>query len=135
MTPEILEIFTEISSLLKKHEGTLRFVQDSADKVETTGTIETMQGKKKVPGMYFASVIPKPKDVRLYFFPIYTHVEAFADLSPSLRKCLKGKSCFHIKKIDEVDKRLFSEMIDRGIKIYQENGWLTRGGSNFEDPK
>ena len=86
-----------------------------------------MQGKQKVDGFYFATVIPKAKDCRLYFFPIYTDSEAFVNISPELRKCLKGKSCFHIKKMDEQLESEVKAMIHKGIELYRAKGiikWL-----------
>ncbi|MEL6593981.1 MAG: hypothetical protein AAFQ68_28015, partial [Bacteroidota bacterium] len=55
-----------------------------------------------------------------YFFPIYTHVDAHDwDLSPELQKFLKGKSCFHIKKLSPEVEAEISGMIQKGIELYQ----------------
>ena len=53
---------------------------------ELSGRIKAMQGKQEVDGFYFASVVPKPKDIRLYFFPIYTHPAEYTSLSDELKK-------------------------------------------------
>lgn len=102
----------------------LKITKDSDASFEVTGTIEAIQGKQKVAGFYFASVVPKPKDIRLYFFPIYTHVDTYKDISPSLRKMLKGKSCFHIKQLDEDLKKEIVEMIKLGVETYQKDGLI-----------
>ena len=119
---------TEIQEFLKDsltaQKPALKITKNSEESFEVTGTIEAMQGKKKVDGLYFASVVPKPKDIRLYFFPIYTHVDAFKDISPALRKMLKGKSCFHIKNLDENLKIEIMEMIQLGIKVFQKDGLI-----------
>ena len=104
MTTDLEEIRNVLIESLKKHEGRLRVTSNSDDKFEVTGTKEAMQGKQKVAGYYFASVVPKPKDIRFYFFPIYTHAESFASISDAVGKCLKGKSCFHIKQLDDAMK-------------------------------
>ncbi len=87
------------------------------------GTKPAMQGKQKVDGYYFASIVPKPKDCRLYFFPIYTHADHFK-LSPELKKQLKGKSCFHIKKLTPELKIEINNMIDQGIQLYEKDGLI-----------
>ena len=110
--------------MIKEQIGPLQMRKDEATVLEVAGTIPTMQGKQKVDGFYFASVMPKPKDVRLYFFPIYTDPEFFKDIAPELRKCLKGKSCFHIKKIDNNLTTHITNMISLGIKTYQDKGLL-----------
>ena len=114
------EIDQILRNIIKKHIGPLQIRKDEENVLEAAGTIPTMQGKQKVDGFYFASVMPKPKDVRLYFFPIYTDAQNFEHIPPTLRKCLKGKSCFHIKKLDESLQQEITEMIATGVKIYQE---------------
>lgn len=120
-----IEIDVLLREIIKEHLGPLKVRKDDSTGMEVAGTIPTMQGKQQVDGFYFASVIPKPKDTRLYFFPIYTDVVAFEDLPSDLRKCLKGKSCFHFKKIDNDLKTAITEMIAHGVIIYQEKGLLT----------
>ncbi len=84
-----------------------------------------MQGKQKVDGFYFGSVIPKPKDVRLYFFPMYTHKKQLhGKMSPELSKFLKGKSCFHIKHLTPELEKEIGTMIDNAVKIYQKDNLL-----------
>ncbi|GGG29122.1 hypothetical protein GCM10011344_32460 [Dokdonia pacifica] len=119
------EIDQILRTIIKEHVGPLQIRKDEANVLEAAGTIPTMQGKQKVDGFYFASVMPKPKDVRLYFFPIYTDATVFKDIDPMLRKCLKGKSCFHIKKMDDDLKTHITKMIALGIKTYQDKELLT----------
>jgi len=124
MKKSVSEINEILRGFLKKHVPQLRIQADTEAKLEVSGTKEVMQGKKKVDGIYFATVMPKAKDARLYFFPIYTHPDAFANISPALRKCLKGKSCFHIKKLDESLEADIESMIDTGVKVYLEHSLL-----------
>ncbi|MDC1211984.1 hypothetical protein N8Z73_00745 [bacterium] len=90
---------------------------------EFEGTKPGMQGKQKVDGYYFASILPKPKDCRLYFFPIYTHADEF-ELSDELKKCLKGKSCFHIKKLSNELEIEIKGMIEKGVNLYLADGLI-----------
>ena len=112
------EIQAQLQAMLKAHCPPLQIRFDTNEKFEAAGTKERMQGKQKVDGFYFASVIPKPKDIRLYFFPLYTHSTAFGDFSETLQKCLKGKTCFHIKKMDESLQKEIEAMIKKGIDLY-----------------
>lgn len=115
----------QIRALLKKHIGVLKVSKENDTLLEVCGTIETMQGKKKVDGIYFASVMPKPEDVRFYYFPIYTHKDHFPDLSPALSKMLKGKSCFYLKNVDAAVLAELEDMIQLGIALYQKDGMLS----------
>ena len=59
-------------------------------------------GKKEYDGMFFSAAKIQGGFTGFYFFPIYTHPGEFKDIPAELKKCLKGKSCFHIKKLDDV---------------------------------
>ncbi len=121
---ELNEIQSFLNDELSKHAPLLRAKGAIPKPVEYAGTIPVMQGKQKVDGHYFASIVPKPKDIRLYFFPIYTHVQEYSELSDGLRKQLKGKSCFHIKNLDASLKNEVSEMIAKGVSLYKTDGLI-----------
>ncbi len=114
------EVESELRSLLKSACPPLRVSKESQDVLEVSGSKEVMQGKQKVEGHYFASIVPKPKDTRLYFFPIYTHPEAYS-ISPELQKMLKGKSCFHIRSLNDDIKNELKSMISKGVELYQKD--------------
>ena len=123
MKSDLKEIQDSLKNMLHAQAPALRIRHDEPVKFEACGSKEVMQGKQKVDGHYFASVIPKAKDIRLYFFPIYTHVDQFSP-SPDLKKFLKGKSCFHIKKLtDEVEGEI-KEMIEKGVGLYEKDGLI-----------
>lgn len=117
MKTALPEIQDTLKELLRAQTPPLQVRKDNPNTFEVAGTKETMQGKQKVDGYYFASVVPKPKDIRLYFFPIYTHVDEY-NISPELKKCLKGKSCFHIKKLSPEMEKEIGGMIKKGVELY-----------------
>jgi len=121
---ELKIIHEKLIALFKENIPPLKVKNDTENSFEVTGTKEAMQGKQKVQGYYFGTVVPKPKDIRLYFFPIYTHVTEFENISTNLRKCLKGKSCFHIKKMDEQLENDIQEMVKKGVKLYQKDNLI-----------
>lgn len=125
MTKNIDEIWSILINLLKTHEKVFKIVSDTADKFEVIGTKSVMQGKQRVEGHYFATLMPKPKDVRLYFFPVYTHADEIKSLmSEPVAKLLKGKSCFHIKKMDDEIRENLKIIIAKGVELYQKEGLL-----------
>ena len=111
------QIMQKLRELLLEHVPPLKVRQDDENGFEVAGTKAVMQGKKKVDGFYFASLVPKPKDVRFYFFPVYTDPGQF-NVSEKLQKMLKGKSCFHIKTLDEDLVFEIRGMIIRGVETY-----------------
>ncbi len=124
MNQPLEEIRSNLIGILKEHLGPLRVRVDKPTNFEVTGTIEAMQGKQKVDGIYFASIVPKPNDIRFYFFPSYTHAEQLKDLSPALAACKKGKSCFHVKKLDEELAQDIRDLVSKGVALYQEDGLI-----------
>jgi len=112
------DIQSALKNSLKSQCPPLRISKDNQSVMEVTGTKEVMQGKQKVAGHYFASVVPKAKDIRMYFFPIYTHASEF-QLSEKLGKMLKGKSCFHINKLDDELILEIDQIVSKGIQLYQ----------------
>lgn len=120
---ELKQIEQTLKDLFKAHVPPLQVRDENESNFEVAGTKEAMQGKQKVNGFYFGSIMPKPRDIRLYFFPIYTDPDHFG-LSPELKKMLKGKSCFHIKKLDDELIEEIRKMMSKGIKIYQEKGLI-----------
>ena len=126
MTKDINEIQAKLIDILKEQIDVLKISAETENKFEVSGTIEAMQGKKKVDGIYFASVVPKPKDVRFYFFPTYTHKEQIGELPENLKKALKGKSCFHVKYMDDEIEDNIKELVETAVKLYQADGLLAK---------
>ena len=120
---ELDQLEQALKDLLRSQQPHLQVKVDTPEQFEVIGTKEIMQGRQKVEGATFASIVPKPKDVRLYFFPIYTDKEFFSP-SPELQKKLKGKSCFHLKKIDETLFQEIQKMIEKGVEVYKEKEWI-----------
>jgi len=123
MKTELPIIQSTLHELLTAHTPPLQVRIQTEANFEVAGTKPTMQGKQKVDGYYFATVKPKPKDVRFYFYPLYTHTDAF-DLSPALKKYLKGKTCFHIKKMSAEVEMEIKEMIALGVNLYETDGLI-----------
>lgn len=124
MKTDLGELQLALRNMLESQAPTLQLRLETEKHLEFAGTKEVMQGKQKVDGHYFASIMPKPKDVRFYFFPIYTHADEYENISAEVRKLLKGKSCFHIKKLSEEAEKEIGDMISKGVALYQRDGLI-----------
>ena len=124
MKTEISDIRETLKRRLEEFLGPLKVRIDKPSNFEVNGTIEAPQGKKIVDGIYFSSLVPKEKDVRFYFYPAYTHPEEFENISDRLKKFKKGKSCFHIKYLDEELENEIKQIISKAIDVYRKEGWL-----------
>jgi hypothetical protein len=79
--------------------------------------------KKMVPGMYFASIAQRKDSVVFYFFPCYRHKELLTAI-PSLNKCLKGKTCFHFKKEEQLDEKELRILLKKGVEAWNKAGYM-----------
>ena len=124
MKDEKTAIFKQLKSSISSCVPPLAVRKDMASNYEVGGTKKVKVGKKEVEGMYFASVIIQKNFVGFYFFPIYTHPMSFKDIPEELKKSLKGKSCFHIKKMDQTLFKHIDKILKKGLKIYKKDGWV-----------
>lgn len=123
MLTDLNEIRIYLRNIFLAHVPPLHVKADTPDNFALYGTKEAMQGKQKVDAFYFGSVVTKPKDIRLYFFPIYTHPDQF-ELSFELKKSLKGKSCFHIKRLSDTMEAEIADMLAKAVDIYLKDGLI-----------
>ena len=118
------KIFQDLKAILSKYTVPLVESGDMETSYHLHGTIPARVGKTVYDGIYFASAVIRSKFVALHFFPIYTHAVAFDEMGSTLRKCLKGKSCFHIKNDTEDLYLEIKNLLDLGLKVYQKEGWI-----------
>ncbi len=79
---------------------------------------------RKYPAMFFASVVIKTAYVGFYFMPVYTNEDIKSVFHEDLLKCLKGKSCFHIKTADKAMMKHIKDALKAGHAVYKQNGWV-----------
>ena len=122
--PEMSVIFDAIKKVLSDFA-----IGDYLVKSDRPGCYEVYYGKtlkirgREFPELGFVSLLVQKGYVGFYFFPVYMNAALKNKLSPELLKCLKGKTCFHIKKNDSA---LFSQIraaLDLGYDFYASQGW------------
>ncbi len=74
--------------------------------------------------VYFAGLIVQKGYVGFYFMPVYTHSEQKRLFSSELLALLKGKSCFHVKRLDDELAGHVDDALAKGFELYRERGWL-----------
>ena len=82
-----------------------------------------IEGRKRKE-VFFAGTIIQKDYVGFYFMPVYAEPEIKALFKPELLKLLKGKSCFHVKKLDEELINQIMQALADGYKWYQQRGWV-----------
>ncbi len=71
---------------------------------------------------YFGAIMMKKDYVGLYLMFIYDRPENLNKVGLELKKLLKGKSCFHIKNLDENIIKQIEAALKDGINYYKKEG-------------
>lgn len=74
--------------------------------------------------VFFAGLIIQSNYVGFFYMPIYAHNGLKKVFKKELLATLKGKSCFHIKKLDGTLKMQIRQALEIGYKFYTKNGWV-----------
>ena len=102
--------------LVAKVEDNRRFDLASVKQV-------VIEGRKRSE-VYFASAIIQKGYVGFYFMPVYSTPEMKDFFPPELLSLLKGKSCFHIKKLDKQLLAQIRKALKDGYKLYKTREWV-----------
>jgi hypothetical protein len=81
-------------------------------------------GGKKREEVYFAGLIIQSTYVGFYYMPVYGEPGMKKVFKKELLSMLKGKACFHIKKLDKTLIVQIREALETGYKLYKKNGWV-----------
>lgn len=82
-----------------------------------------IEGRKR-KDVYFAGVTIQKNFVGFYFMPVYGDTDIKNLIAPELLKLLKGKSCFHIKKLDDQLLAHINQALSIGFEMYRQRGWI-----------
>lgn len=123
--PELVPIFNEIKKLMKPYiKGSLKERGDSRGQYGLVSEMEIEVNGKKKPEVYFAGALVQKGYVGFYFMPVYSEPELKKVLPQELLKCLKGKSCFYIKKKDPILLSQIKDALKLGYEDYKKKGWV-----------
>ncbi len=119
-------IFNALKSALEKLSPPMVVSKNKKGVFELIGNKPVPYGSKKtiVPGMYFSSVVARKDMVSFYFLPLYYHQKDFIDTIPSMKKYLKGKTCFNFKKSEEVNNKELEALLKKGAKAWKKSEYM-----------
>lgn len=124
---ELLHIFNELKKEVNPYEkAPVVARKDIEGKYDLWTEKKGMMAMGKPrPELNFVSLIIQSSYVGFYYMPIYTNCAYVKDkLSPELLKNLKGKACFHIKKVGKDVLKQVKDAMKVGYEVYKKNGWM-----------
>ena len=119
-------IFNKLKKFLEKLTPPLVVnTHSETDSFEVIGNKPVPYGSsnKIVEGMYFGSIAKRKDSVVFYFFPCYMNPKLIEDV-PEIIKCLKGKTCFHFKREEQINEKELQLILNRGMDEWKKLGYV-----------
>lgn len=121
---QLIEIYDTLKTLLKKYENPLVSKIDLDSRYDLWSIKDLVIEGRKRKEVAFCGLIIQSSYVGFYYMPVYTDIEIKSIFGNELLKLLKGKSCFHIKKLDQELEKQICEALEAGFLLYKEKGWI-----------
>lgn len=118
------EIFRQIRGLLKRYEPPFIAKSDFGSRYELWSSKEVEIAGRKRKEVFFSAVIIQNSYVGFYYMPVYAKSDLKEVFGKELLATLKGKSCFHITKLDRKLTSQIRQALAIGYKLYEKNGWV-----------
>ncbi len=124
--PELLEIFEAIKKMMEPYDNKRNLVlhTSTGGQANLVSHMPVEMGGRKRNELWIVSALVQKGYVGFYYTPVSMYGELAKHFSEDFVKCLKGKSCFHIKKKDPVIMRDIKKAIRLGYEGYLEKGWI-----------
>ena len=123
--PELIPIFENIKKMLLPYQkGALQMVGGQGGMMLLVSQKPVVIDGRKRDELWFAGILVQKGYVGFYYMPVYANPDMKKVFKPELLKCLKGKSCFHIKKNDPIIMEQIQEALKVGYGMYKQRGWL-----------
>ena len=120
----LVEIFQRMRQKISKYAPPFEIRIDEERRYELWSVKELVIEGRKRKEVFFAALIIQKDYVGFYFMPVYAEAELAQVFGADLRKRLKGKSCFHVKKLDEGLLGQIESALEIGYQLYRERGWV-----------
>ena len=122
--PHLVSIFRTLRELLLKYaKRNYRAKADAPGHYELYYDKDVYVYDRDFPELPFCSLLIQKGYVGLYFTPVYVIPGLKAKMSARLLASLKGKTCFHIRSLDDELLKEIREIVDLGYKGYVSQSW------------
>jgi hypothetical protein len=122
--PDLPTIFNTLRPLIARYQPPLVSKRDEERYYDLWSLKDLVIAGRKRKEIFFAGLIIQKSYVGFYFMPVYTDTEVKDFFKPELLRRLKGKSCFHINKLDAELLSQIDAALQTGYALYQQKGWI-----------
>jgi hypothetical protein len=121
---DLIPQFEQVKALLQPYAGRYQVRVDDPDRYELwTGRPAVIDGRQK-GDVFFAALIIQKHYVGFYFMPVYADADLRELFGPELLTTLKGKSCFHLRKLAPEILGQIEQALQQGDRLYELRGWI-----------
>ena len=120
----LTDIFNQLKALFQEFSPPLLPKVDDESHYDLWSFKDLVIEDRKRKEVYFAGLIIQKSYVGFYYMPVYAEPEIKQFFKPELLSRLKGKSCFHIHKLDPLLLDQIKTALQRGFVEYQNRGWV-----------
>lgn len=116
-------LYAELESILATYGDRFK-VYKHEGKYSLYTKKEVVVFHKNPEEMYFAGLRENKNMVSFYFMPLYCNPPLIEKVPASLKKFLKGHTCFNLKALTPEMKEDLKKLLDSGIVWYREQEWV-----------
>ena len=120
----LLPLFAALRQLLTPYEGLFTVRRDEPGYYDLWSDKDVVIAGRRKKEVFFAGLIVQKGYVGFYFMPVYAERELLTLFGPELLKTLKGKSCFHIRRLSGELEEQLAAALAAGSRLYEERGWV-----------
>ncbi len=117
-------LFNQVRALMARYQPPLVARHDEPAYYDLWSVKDLVIEGRRRKEVYFAGLMIHKGYVGFYFMPVYAEPEVKALFAPELLKLLKGKSCFHLKTLDETLLAQVEDALRQGFALYRQRGWV-----------
>lgn len=121
---DLQEIFDTLKASMRQYQPPFTAKMDDSSHFDLWSVKDLVIEGRKRKEVYFAGLIIQKSYVGFYFMPVYAEDAIKLFFPPELLARLKGKSCFHIKKLDPQLLQQIEDALKTGYELYRQRGWV-----------
>ena len=120
----LLPLFAEVKELLDPYATRLTVRRDERGYFDLWSEKDIVIDGRRRKDVYFCGLVIQKSYVGFYFMPLYADDDLSAVFGPELLATLKGKSCFHLRRLTPELKEQIAAALAAGWRLYEERGWV-----------
>jgi hypothetical protein len=127
--PDLVPLFEQIKRLLTPYAAHFTSRRDEPGYYDLWSEKDLVIEGRRRTEVFFAGLIVQKSYVGFYFMPVYADpgladAERSDVFGPELLATLKGKSCFHIKRLTSGLEAQIEAALRAGYDLYVARGWV-----------